>query len=107
MAFKMGAQNRKGEPLDMSEKSKLSPNCVVEYMQKLIDRKDVTSMSRFLALNVVMSTLLGWIFNSIWLGYMVSIPDSVLNFNYLVVGGRTIQGAAEAIGGFFKRKDEQ
>lgn len=77
------------------------------YLQNLIDRSNCTSMSRFLALNVVMSTLTAWAFNSLWLGYMVEIPQSVLEFNILIVGGRTIQGAGDTIGGIFNKNKEK
>jgi hypothetical protein len=75
-----------------------------KYLQDLVDRNNCTSMSRFLSLNVVMSVLIAWSFNSIWMGYMVNIPESVLTFVGIVIGGRTVQGVADALG-IFRNKD--
>jgi hypothetical protein len=79
---------------------------IIAYIGKLIDSDNVTSMSRFLSLNVVMSVLIGWIINSAWLGYMINIPTSVLEFTGIVVGGRAIQGAADAIGCVLNRGND-
>jgi hypothetical protein len=38
-----------------------------------------------------MTTLIAWVINSAWLGYMVTIPESVLIFNALVVGAKGIK----------------
>jgi hypothetical protein len=78
---------------------------IPKYLQDLVDRNNCTSMSRFLSLNVVMVVLTGWAFNSVWLGYMVNIPESVLTFVGIIVGGRTIQGVADAVGMFTNKKE--
>lgn len=80
---------------------------IIKYLRDLIDRTNCTSMSRFLALNVVISTLVAWAFNSVWLGYMVEIPESVLQFNALIIGGRTIQGISDAVGVMFNKNKEK
>jgi len=79
---------------------------IKKYLRDLIDRTNCTSMSRFLSLNVVMVVLTGWAFNSVWLGYMVNIPESVLTFVGIIVGGRTIQGVADVVGIFSNKGKE-
>lgn len=66
-------------------------NNTLGYVRRLCDSRDPTSMTRFLSFHVVMTTLIGWIINSAWLGYMVTIPESVLIFNALVVGAKGIK----------------
>lgn len=64
---------------------------ITEYLKKLIDSVDPTSMTRFLEMNVVMATLFAWIIQSIFHGKMVDIPESVLGFNALLVGGKLVK----------------
>lgn len=78
-------------------------NNIMNYLKKLIDSTDYTSMSRFLALNVTMSTLIAWIINSAWLGYMVAIPQSILEFNFIVLGYRAVGRIGEVVEFFSKR----
>ena len=65
------------------------------YLMKLLDKEDTTSMSRFLALSVVGVILYVWVIACLWTRSIVNIPDGVNTFALIVIGGKVVQSFGE------------
>jgi hypothetical protein len=68
---------------------------LLEYLKKLLDANDPTSMMRFLSLITVIAILYMWVVFSIFKRALVDIPSGVVAFAGLVVGGKAVQSFAE------------